>query len=296
MINRAGPFGEHLVYEIADFNVQVRLTDSNLAFMIAASAPAEIEGDMYHYHLEKARNFAWSVSDQYVLSATTVGQVVVMAYYFPVHTEPGEAVLRTTAEALDLYNQLFGPYNRKTLTVVEADFLDGMEYDGLYFLSKGFFNLYSGDEADYLTAIAAHETAHQWWYAAIGNDQALEPWLDEALSTYSERLYYEHLHPEGLDWWWTYRVNYYEPSGWVDGSIYNPAGYLAYRNAVYLNGALFLEDLRQLIGEQAFKIFFHAYLQAYSQKIATADDFFTLLAEFSQEDLTHLFAQYFQPR
>ena len=87
--------------------------------------------------------------------------------------------------------------------MVEADFLDGMEYDGLYFLSKGFYNLYSGGPADYLTAIAAHETSHQWWYSAIGNDQALEPWLDEALATYSERLFYENLHPEGLVWWWT---------------------------------------------------------------------------------------------
>jgi hypothetical protein len=296
LAHRAGPFGEHLAYDVADFEVQIQLSDSNPDLVIAASAPAEITNDWYLYQFTGARNFSWSVSDQYILSTTTVDSVAVLAYYFPVNTEAGESVLQTTAEALELYNDLFGPYPRKTLTVVEADFLDGMEYDGLYFLSKGFYNLYSGGPADYLTAIAAHETAHQWWYSAIGNDQALEPWLDEALSTYSERLFFENLHPQGLDWWWTYRINYYEPRGWVDGSIYNPEGYRAYRDAVYLNGALFLEDLRNLIGDEPFFEFLYAYSQGYYQRIASGDDFFAMLEDYSQANISPLLDKYFQLR
>ena len=294
--HNAGPFGEHLVYEVADFEVKIQVSDSNPDLVIAASAPAEMDDDVYRYQFKGARNFSWSVSDQYILSTTTVDSVVVLSYYFPVNTVAGKAVLQTTAEALELYNDLFGPYLRQTLTVVEADFLDGMEYDGLYFLSKGFYNLYSGGPADYLTAIAAHETSHQWWYSAIGNDQALEPWLDEALATYSERLFYENLHPEGLDWWWTYRIYYYEPQGWVDGSIYNPEGYRAYRDAVYLNGALFLEDLRNLMGDEPFFEFLYAYSQEYFRRIASGDDFFALLEDYSQTDITPLLDKYFRMR
>lgn len=296
LVNNAGSFGEHLVYDIADYKVQIQISDSNSKLTIAASAPAEVVDRWHQYHLENARTFAWSVSDQYVLSTTTVEGLVVLAYSFPLNSEAGEAVLRTTAEALELYTKLFGRYEHQTLTVVEADFLDGMEYDGLYFLSKGFYNMYSGEEGDYLTAIAAHETAHQWWYGAIGNNQALEPWLDEALCTFSEGLFYENLHPEYLDWWWTYRIYYYEPNGWVDGSIYNPAGYPAYRNAVYLNGALFLEDLRSIVGEQPFSEFMHAYVNNYRYHIATTDDFFDLLDKFNQNDLTPLLDKYFQYR
>jgi hypothetical protein len=296
LVNNAGAFGEHLVYETADFTVQIQISDSNPDLVIAASAPAEVDGERHQYHLPKARNFAWSVSDQYILSTTTVEGIVVLAYSFPFNTEAGEAVLRTTAEALELYTRLFGPYQHQTLSVVEADFLDGMEYDGLYFLSKGFYNLYSGNEGDYLTAIAAHETAHQWWYGVIGSNQALEPWLDEALCTFSELLFYENLHPEYLDWWWTYRIYYYEPDGWVDGSIYNPAGYLAYRNAIYLNGALFLEELRNLVEEQPFSDFMQAYVESYRYQVATADDFFELLAKFNPNDLTPLLDKYFLNR
>ncbi len=296
LAHNAGPFGEHLVYEVADFEVNIQLSDSNPALVIAASAPAELDNQWHRYRFTGARNFSWSVSDQYILSTTTTDSVVVLAYYFPVNAEAGEAVLQTTAEALELYNELFGLYPRKTLSVVEADFLDGMEYDGLYFLSKGFYNLYSGGSGDYLTAIAAHETAHQWWYSLLGNDQALEPWLDEALSTYSERLYYEFQHPDELDWWWTYRIDYYDPQGWVDGNIYNPQGYRAYRDAVYLNGALFLEDLRNLIGERAFFDFLETYSREYTQQIVTADNFFALLADFSQADLSLLLEKYFNTR
>ncbi len=296
LAHNAGPFGEHLVYEMADFKVAIKLNDSTSNLIIAASAAAEIDGDWHHYDFKEARNFVWSVSDQYLFSTTTVDSVAILSYYFAVNTEAGEAVLQTTAEALGLYNGLFGPYPRKVLTVVEADFLDGMEYDGLYFLSKGFYNLYSGNPADYLTAIAAHETAHQWWYGSLGNDQALEPWLDEALCTYSERLYYENLHPQGLDWWWTYRINYYDPKGWVDGSIYNPEGYRAYRDAIYLNGASFLEELRELIGDEVFFDFISAYAKRFSGQIVTADNFFTLLGIYNQEDITPLLDKYFLNR
>ena len=291
--NQAGPFGEHLVYDVSDFEVSIRLLDERDDLVVAASASAELDGEWLHYSYPSARNFVWSVSHQYHISTRQVGNVTVKAYTFPVHTAAGESALQATAEALALYNRLFGEYPRDLISVVEADFLDGMEYDGMYFLSKGFYNLYSGTPAEYLTAIAAHETAHQWWYAQVGNDQAIEPWLDEALCTFSERLYYENVHPEALAWWQQYRIDYYEPDGWVDGTIYNPEGYRAYRDAVYLNGSVFLGDLRGQIGEQAFMAFLKEYVQVNSERIATADDFFTLLEMYSDSDLTPLLDQYF---
>ena len=294
--HQAWVFGEHLVYETADFQVNIQISDPNPDLVIAASAPGALVDAWWQYTLNDARNFSWSVSDQYVLSTTTADSVLVLSYYFPNDIESGESVLKTTAEAIRVYNELFGEYPRQTLSVVEADFLDGMEYDGLYFLSKGFYNLYSGEPGDYLTAIAAHETAHQWWYGAVGNDQALEPWLDEALSTYSEKIYYEKMNPLGLDWWGTYRIDYYEPRGWVDGSIYNPDGYRAYRDAIYLNGAKFLDDLRETIGEEAFFGFLGDYARQNAHQISTADDFFSLLAQYTQEDLQMLFSSYFEKR
>lgn len=294
LAHAAGFFGEHLVYDVSNFDVSIRIEDDRTDLIVAASSEAQKKDGWLHYRMDKARDFAWSVSPEYVATSTQVGQTTITSYTFSSHATAGEAVLKTTAEALVLFSDLFGDYPRTLLSVVEADFLDGMEYDGLYFLSNGFYNLFQGTPGEYLVAIAAHETAHMWWYALVGNDQAMEPWLDEALCTYSELLFYEHYYPEAINWWWSYRVNYYEPRGWIDRTIYISGGYRAYRDAVYLNGAVFLDDLRNEIGKETFIRFLHAYASQYSYEIASATDFFALLKEYNQKDISPLIKQYFK--
>ncbi|MBU1661000.1 MAG: hypothetical protein KKD28_05960, partial [Chloroflexi bacterium] len=287
-------YGEHLVYPLADFEVEIRITDAPDGIVIAASALDEGDGDVHVYRMEGSRNFVWSASPEYRVFQEQVGEVSVLGYAFPYDVIPGEAAFTATVDALELYTQLFGPYPFESLSMVQADFDHGMEYQGLYFLSKAFYSTYEGSAASYLVTIAAHETSHQWWFGLVGSDQALEPWLDEALATYSERLFLENLYPEALDWWWNYRVSWYEPTGWVDTSIYDAGGYLPYRNAVYLNGALFLEDLRALVGDEAFFAFLQDYASRNPDGPVTGDDFFAILREHSDADWSGLVAEYFR--
>ncbi len=297
LAHEAGYYGEHLAYEISDFQVDLTLTGGRDDLVIAASAVDEGDGVRHHYNHQNGRGFAFSVSHMYSVFTQTLGDITIYSYAFPQHATAGKSVLKTTVESVELYSKIYGPYPRKILSAVEADFLDGMEYDGMYFLSNAFYNLSKNIPGEYLTAIAAHETAHQWFYAMVGNDQALEPWLDEALCTYSERLFYENYYPGALVWWWNYRINFYQPGGWVNDSIYNPHGvpnaYRAYRDAVYLNGAIFMEDLRTLIGDESFFAFIGDYVGKFSQKIATGEDFFTLLGEHTDKDLQALIHKYF---
>ncbi len=295
-------FGEHQVFDVADFDVRLSLAEPVQDLVIASPAPAEQVGESYSYHLESARAFALSASTYYMLQTTTVGDVTVNSYFFPYDQKAGQQVLHDTATALELYSNLITPYPHTSLSVVEADFLDGMEYDGLYFLSRGFYNLYDGTPQGYLTFIAAHETAHQWWYGLVGNDQALEPWLDEAMCTYMEHVFYENVYADYktssgesiVDWWWYYRVNFYDPSGWVDGSIYDFNLFLPYRNAIYLNGAKFLQDLRTVTGDEAFFAFLRDYAGRNAYHIATANEFFAILRDHTTKDLSGLISEYFQ--
>jgi hypothetical protein len=295
----AGYYGEHQVYEASDFNVNLQISGAPAALTVAAPAPEQVSGEWRAYELKSARTFALSLSPEYQSASQTVGDVTVTSYFWAYHAAGGQATLETAARAIELYARLFGPYPHRSLAVVEADFLDGMEYDGLFFLSNGFYNLYDGTPASYLVALAAHETAHQWWFSAVANDQALEPWLDEALCTYSEKLYLETYAPQAVDWWLQVRVLYYQPRGFVDDSIYNPhkeaQAYRAYRDAVYLNGALFLSDLRQTAGDEAFFAFLGDYASRFRGRIAGAADFFAVFAEHSPADLSALKARYFAP-
>lgn len=302
LVHKKWWFGEHQVFSVADFQVQINLTEPVEDLVMAASAPATQEGNSYNYHMEGVRSFALSASTEYVVQTTTVGDVTVTSYVFPYDKSGGQEVLQNSADSLELFSNLIMPYPHPSLSVVEADFLDGMEYDGLFFLSHGFFDLYDGTPKGYLTFIAAHETAHQWWYGLVGNDQALEPWLDEALCTYMEHVFYENVYPDYppgsgesmLDWWWYYRVNFYDPTGWVDGSIYDFQQFRPYRDAVYLNGAKFLDDLRSLVGDEAFFAFLRDYARKNAYHIATGEDFFSILREHSSKDLSGLLSSYFK--
>ena len=295
-------WGEYQVFDEGDFRVDLTLMDAPNGLVVAASAPPfetiPGQGVTYRYRLQSARTFALSLSPSYQVFSQTIdlgaSSVVVYSYAFAFDVEAGKAMLTETARAVQLYSELFGTYPHTALSVVEADFLDGMEYDGLYFLSKGFYNLYDGTPNGYLTAIGVHETAHQWWYGLVGNDQALEPWLDEALCAFTERVYYEHFYPEALArWWQPYRVDYYEPRGPVNGAIYDYAGYRDYRDAVYLHGQEFLQSVRQRIGDQAFFAFLKDYAARYRGRIATRQDFFAVLASHTSTGIEDLVKEYF---
>jgi hypothetical protein len=276
--------GEHLVYDVADYQVDINLAGSTTKLTIAASGLVETDENRHRYQLDNSRSFAWSTSSEYVVLTESAGSVTVTSYVFPEHLAAGETALRTSADALTVFSDLFHPYPRANLAIVEADFPDGMEYEGLYFLGKEYYAAYAGSPQGYLTAIAAHETSHQWWYGLVGNDQAIEPWLDEALATYSELLFYETVYPGLVDWWWEFRVKRFNPQGWVDSTIYDHNGFRQYVNAVYLRGALFLDEIRSLVGDEVLLAFLRDYAARGMHDIVTTGGFFAILAEHSSVD------------
>jgi aminopeptidase N len=169
-----------------------------------------------------------------------------------------------------------------------------MEFSGFYFISRDYFNLYDNTPKNYLVIIAAHETAHQWWFDSVADDQALEPWLDETLATYSERIYYETVHPDQVQWWWGYRYFEFRDAGFVDTSIYDGGGQRPYWDKVYLNGARFMEDLRGRVGDEIFFAFLKDYYTQYEGKRATSADFFRVLREHTAADISDLMTKYFK--
>ena len=293
-------YGEHLVYDVADFDVTVTVTDGTQPQIAASGAEvgfsaATPEGVMNRrFMLEGGRTFALSISTDFKVATQTVGDVTVYSYYFGFYDDAGQALLQTTAQALQVYSDRFGPYRHKTLTAVQGDFNDGMEFSGLYFISRDYFNLYRGTPENYLVTIGAHETAHQWWFDSVANDQGLEPWLDESLSTYSEVLYYESIYPELVDWWWEYRYFEFMGPGSVDTAVYDGGGQRPYWDKVYLTGARFFQDLRERLGDDIFFAFLKDYYAQYAGKRATAVDFFRVLREHTAADLSDLMAQYFK--
>jgi hypothetical protein len=287
--------GEHLVYDLADFDVEILPVDPKITLVISASAEAEGDAQTgYHFQASMARDFTWSASQTMQVLTGTAGNVSLFLSVYPEDKTAGETALKTMGEAVQTYSDLFGPYPHPSLTMVDANFFDGMEYDGLIFLDHNYFANYAGGPEAYLVTLSAHETSHQWWYGLVANDQAMEPWLDETLATYSELLFYERQYPKEVDWWWNYRVKRFNPTGWVNTTIYDYSAFRPYVNAVYLRGALFMQALRLQMGDQEFLAFLKDYATRYRQGWVSGADFFNVLGDHTQKNLDQLIGEYFK--
>jgi aminopeptidase N len=295
LLNAPATYGEHLVYDSASFDVIVRFAGETVP-VVAASGAETPTSDGKRFLLDKGRSFALSFSPDYLIKSQEVDGVTVLSYYYASNALAGQAALDATVHALQIFSQDFGPYPHASLSIVQEETAFSMEYDGLYFLERPLYFGYSGADTDFLPTIAAHETAHQWWFGLVGTDQANEPWLDEALSTYSERLFNESFSPEKGVWWYQARISLAEKKNCpVDISIYGFYDYNCYyTESVYRRGALFLQAVRDRIGDQAFLAFLKDFATQFAHRRASTQDFFTVLRQHSDADLTDIIQAFFK--
>jgi len=294
LLNEPATYGEHLAYDTATFDVTVDLT-GQITPIIAASGAETPSGQSKHFQLSRGRSFALSFSPDYLIKSQEVDGVTVYSYYFPASALGGQAALDATVRAMQIFAQDFGPYPHATLSIVQEETAFSMEYDGLYFLERPLYYGYSGADTDFLPTIAAHETAHQWWFGLVGTDQANQPWLDEALATYSERFFNESFSLQKAVWWYLARISLAEDSNCpVDISIYGFYDFNCfYTESVYMRGALFMQALRDRIGDPAFMVFLKDFATQFAFKRASATDFFTVLRQHTDADLTDIIAKFF---
>lgn len=288
-----GTYGEYLVYPIADFEVSLTILHGSPDMMIAApGSVSELEGRFF-YRLDNARTFSFAMLDSYKTLEKEVDGVLVQVYYRMANPRAAHSALATLGSALTTFSDLFGPYPFDALSLVEIEMFDGMEYDGIFFLGQDVFDTYKGTARNLLTLLSAHETCHNWWFSQVGNDQAIEPWLDEALATYCEVLFLENEYPGLVGWWWDFRVNMVRPSGFVNATIYTYPDYEDYRQAIYLRGVQFLHAVRGEIGDESFAAFLQQYYSAGRNRVVSSETFFEILEKVYPIGIERLRSEYF---
>ncbi len=282
--------GDPYVTEVADYEVEI-VAPADVT--VVGTGDEERIGNRWRYTISEARSFAFTASDKYLSSSEQAGHITVSSYYFAAHERSGVDALTVAVEALTTFEELFGPYPYSTFRIAEADFAGALEFTGLCFLGDDWYGDHPGGYRSAMVSLIAHEASHQWWYGVVGSDQVREPWLDEALATYSSMLYYERTHPEFVDWWWETEVDRYRPLGEIDRPIYAFMDGRTYLNAVYRRGALFLSDVRDRMGDEAFFAFLRDYYESRARQLSTAEDFFSILYRHSEVDISSLLEEYF---
>jgi hypothetical protein len=130
------------------------------------------------YAAREVRDFAWAAARLKTLTARSGAARVVVSYQpDAVARRRAAARLRDAVASMDTFSSAFGAYPYREMDVVLAGFASfgGMEYPTVIFASPARLTV-------------AHELAHQWWYAIVGDDEYHEPWLDESFATWSQYL------------------------------------------------------------------------------------------------------------
>jgi len=295
LIHPSAGFAEHTVYPPANFDCYLNVINAPENLVVTGSTDPFKTNNSYHFSHPNARNLSISLSPYFQLVELSDENVTIHSYFFPGHEPAATIALNASYRAVQIYGKTISPYHRQVLNIIETNLIDGLEGDGMYFLGSAFYDN-TASTRSLLTLLAVHETAHQWWYAAVSNDQAMEPWLDEAFSTFMESIYYENTSPEDYTWWKGYRLSDNPSSAAVDSTLYTFPYFRPYRNAIYLRGASFLLELRTVMGDDQFFAFLQQYFQrAKSIPTTSAATFFSTLSDFFDIKQTDLLNTYFLP-
>ncbi|MBP1705161.1 MAG: metallopeptidase [Chloroflexi bacterium] len=177
-------------------------------------------------------------------------------------------LLGQAARSLARLEALLGPYPWPTLSVAQTAGGFGVESPGAIWIPRGV----SGGNLSWLVA---HEIAHQWFYGLTGNDQARQPFADEAPGDFLAR------YVTG-----SFRASRCATAR-LDRSIYAySAG--CYFEIVYVQGGRLLLDVRKRVGSTAFFRALRSYLDAHRFGLGSTRELIASLDEADPRDLARL--------
>jgi hypothetical protein len=217
------------------------------------------------------RDFTVTAATDYRTSDRVVGSTTVRVYYRP--GGPGAAMLDAAADAFDAYRKRLGAYPYPTFKVVQSAGGYGMESPRLIWVPTGV-------ASSNLRYLAAHETAHQWFYGLVGDDQATEPFTDEAVADFVARNIL------GLK-----RASRCS-TGRLDLTIYDYSA-TCYYERIYIQGGNLLDAARVKMGSTAFWGALKGWVDANRYRIATTQSLLNALDAATPIDLG---ATLFAPR
>ncbi|MEO0137198.1 MAG: M1 family metallopeptidase [candidate division WOR-3 bacterium] len=254
-----------------------------------------------HFEAEAVHDFAWVADPNFEIYKREVDGITIEVYYFKKDRKNWTRAGDYAVEAVKRYNQWFGKYPYKNLSVVQGYFAGGMEYPTLVII---------GGKEDNLTRrfelVIIHEIAHQWFYGMLGSNEMDEAWLDEGFTSYAEARYFidkygvdnsffkSPLIPQMPHDYINKFLYYITLTNQLERPILTPAYEfvkvpLAYQTSAYSKPALFLRYLEAYLGTNTFDVILKRYFEMYKFKHPRSEDFIRICEETSGKDLRQFF-------
>lgn len=285
--------------EFGSFDVTIEVPPG---YVVAATGETAAEPDtaaarigddprwVYRFRADSAHDFAWLCDPDFRVRRVSCGDIDIVCYYHPSREKSWSRAGAIASAAVGYFGSWIGPYPYRTLRVVQGSMKagGGMEYPGLVLIAAGDSPVLNSFEQTIV-----HETAHQWFYAALGSDELNEAWLDEGFTTYATMRFFEdrdgprnsifksRFLPPLTDLYY-YRLIHHVAvtNGFAtDGDrpayeyVDEPVSYLA---GFYVKPALLLRHLEGILGRPAFDEVIRTYYGRYRFRHPRGDDFLAI--------------------
>ena len=254
-------------------SVKVRISTSRKLVLATSGERTAISADglTQTFVAANVRDFTVTAATDYRTRSRVVRDSIVRVYYRP--GAPGAAMLDAAADAFDALERRLGAYPHRTFRVAQSAGGYGMESPGLIWIPTGV-------AAANLRYLAAHETAHQWFYGVVGNDQAKQPFADEAAADFAARFIL------GL------KRGSRCATATLDRTIYQYSA-ACYYEKIYIQGGNLLDTARRRMGSTAFWSALRGYIAANRNTMSSTQ---TLLQALDAATPLDLGATLFGPR
>ena len=229
----------------------------------------------WHFKAPNVHDFTWAADPKYKhdVLKTKSGTTLHFLYKKKMdkeYLENWKNLQPKTEALLDYYNENIGEYPYKQYSVIQGGD-GGMEY--------AMCTLITGERKfGSLVGVVAHEMAHSWFQFLLATNETKHPWMDEGFTTYisniaeNEILNLDNDHPnDGAYNSYMQMIAYgiQEPlTTHADCYAYN----YAYGVSSYSKGAIFLEQLGYVIGEEKLAETLKKYYADFKFKHPTPND------------------------
>ena len=272
--------GDPFFSECANYNVKFTANEKYTVAGAGSIVSKTQNGSMitYEYDLPFARSYTLVLSEKFeMLTDSSLG--IDINYYYYEDDTPKDS-LDYAVKSMSLFSETFGDYPYQTYSVVQTEFVQGgMEFSGLVMISDNLESKAYGE-------VIVHETAHQWWQTAVGNNEIKYGFLDEGLAEYSVVLFYEKYPEYGYTrsqlikssettykmYCSVYDKLFGETNTTMLRSLDQFTSEYEYVNIAYVKPCIMYDSLRTTLGDDKFFGALKKYYSEYSLEVATPYD------------------------
>lgn len=250
------------------------------------------QGDLtWHFIAKNVHDFAWAADPDYRHEIAQVPDGPELHFLY----QPGDKTTENwtrlkdfTVKHFQYMNETFGKYPYEVYSIIQGGD-GGMEYP--------MCTLITGERSPgSLIGVTAHEVTHSWYQGVLANNEALYPWMDEGFTDFAanESLSAIFNEPD------PHKGSYDAYFALVKSGLQEPASLhsdhyntnRAYSIAAYGMGAIFLQQLKYIIGETNFYRGMRAYFETWKFRHPEPNDFIRVMERVSDMEL-HWYLNYF---